>query len=81
MPSDHRPPDARGVRRWIGAAVCVAGLGIVVLVVPRFLPRSPLVILLVCALAVLTMKIVEHRVRRWFDRWESRQATKASPRR
>jgi peptidoglycan/LPS O-acetylase OafA/YrhL len=62
-------------------AVCVTGLGIVALVVPRVLPRSPLVILLVCALAVLTMKIVEHRVRRWFDRWESRQARRVSPRR
>jgi peptidoglycan/LPS O-acetylase OafA/YrhL len=72
--------DARRVRRWIGAAVCAAAVGIVALVVPRVLPRSPLVILLVCALAVLTMKIVEHQVRRWFDRWESRQATRVSRR-
>jgi peptidoglycan/LPS O-acetylase OafA/YrhL len=72
--------DARRVRRWIGVVVCVVAVGIIALVAPRVLPRSPLVILLVCALAVLTMKIVEHRVRRWFDRWESRQATRVSRR-
>jgi peptidoglycan/LPS O-acetylase OafA/YrhL len=36
-------------------------------------------IVLLCALAVLTMKLVERRVRQWFQRWEARQAAKVPP--
>ncbi len=38
--------------------------------VTRLAPRSPVVILTVCVLAIVAMKLVEHRVRRWFRRWE-----------
>ncbi len=38
--------------------------------VTRVAPRSPIVILAVCVLAVVAMKLVEHRVRRWARRWE-----------
>ncbi len=38
--------------------------------VTRLTPRSPIVILAVCVLAIVAMKLVEHRVRRWFRRWE-----------
>lgn len=68
--------DAARLRRWIGAGVCLAGLAVVVLVVPRLLPRSPLAIVVLCALAILTMKLVERRVRRWFDRWAERQVSR-----
>jgi hypothetical protein len=69
MPSRQCAGDARRVRRWIGAVVCLATLGIAALVIPRLAPRSPIAIVLLCALAVLTMRLVEHRVRQWFDRW------------
>jgi peptidoglycan/LPS O-acetylase OafA/YrhL len=65
--------DPRRVRRWIATVVCLGSLATVALVIPRFAPRSPVAIVLLCALAVLTMKLVEHRVRRWFDRWAARQ--------
>ncbi|MFI5339421.1 MAG: hypothetical protein ACHQ7N_06255 [Candidatus Methylomirabilales bacterium] len=71
--------DARRVRRWIGMVMCLATLGVAALVIPRLAPRSPMAIVLLCALAVLTMKLVEHRVRRWFDRWADRQAARATP--
>ncbi len=38
--------------------------------ITRLAPRSPVVILAVCVLAVVAMKLVEHRVHRWFRRWE-----------
>ncbi len=69
MPSRHHAWDAMRVRRWIGAVLCVATLGIAALVIPRLAPRSPIAIVLLCVLAVLSMKLVEHRVRKWFDRW------------
>ena len=68
--------DAARLRRWIAAGVCLAGLAVVVLVVPRLLPRSPLAIVVLCALAILTMKLVERRVRQWFERWAERQASR-----
>ena len=77
---NRRPAqDARRVRRWIGAVVCVVAVGIIALVVPRLAPRSPMAIVLLCALAVLTMKLVEHRVRQWFRRWAERQAARTRP--
>jgi len=55
------------------------GLAIVVLVVPRLAPRSPIAIVVLCVLAVLTMKLVEHRIRQWFDRWAKREAARTTP--
>jgi peptidoglycan/LPS O-acetylase OafA/YrhL len=71
--------DARRVRRWIGAVVCVVAVGIIALVAPRLTPRSPIAIVVLCALAVLTMKLVERRVRQWFERWAGRQAARTRP--
>jgi len=79
MQSRHASRDARRVRRWIGAVVCLAALGIAVLVIPRLAPRSPVAIVVLCALAVLTMKLVERRVRNWFERWADRQASRTTP--
>jgi len=67
----------RGLRRWLGAGVLViliAGIG---LVVPRIAPRSPLAIVVLCALAILTMKLVERRLRQWLAAWAARQAAAA----
>ena len=67
------------MRRWIGAVVCLAALGIAALVIPRLAPRSPIAIVVLCILAVLTMKLVELRVRQWFERWADRQASRTTP--
>lgn len=68
--------DARRVRRWVGALVCVVAVGIIALVVPRLAPRSPTAIVVLCALAVLTVKLVERRVHLWFRRWAEREASR-----
>ena len=65
--------DQRRVRRWIGWAVFVAALVIAGWILPRLLPRSPGTVLILCVLAVLVMKLVEHRVRWWFRRLEARR--------
>ncbi len=70
MPSRPYAGNARHARCWIGAIVCLATLGVAVLVIPRVASRSPIAIVLLCALVVLIMRFVEHRVRQWFDRWE-----------
>ena len=68
-------------RRWLGVVVYLAALGVVAMVVPRLGSRSPATIVLLCALAVLTMKLVERQIRRAFDRWAEREATRrAGPR-
>jgi cell division protein FtsW (lipid II flippase) len=66
----------RGPRRWLGAGVLLVLIGGIVLVVPRIAPRSPLTIVVLCALAVLTMKLVEHRIRRWLTWWARQQAAR-----
>ncbi len=57
------------LRRAVGAAILVAVVGILLIAIPRLGARSPVAILVVCVLAVLTMKLVERRVRQWFNRW------------
>ncbi len=64
--------DGFRARRWIGWAVLAVGLAMVAWVLPRLLPRSPFLILIVCVLGVLVMKLVESRVRAWFRRLEAR---------
>ena len=66
--------DQRRVRRWIGWAVFIVAFALAGWVLPRVLPRSPLTIVILCALAVLVMKLVEHRIRAWFRRLEARRA-------
>jgi hypothetical protein len=64
--------DERRLRRWIGWAVLVAVLTLAGWLLPRLLPRSPVTILFVCGLAVVTMKLAEHRIRQWVRRFEAR---------
>jgi len=66
--------DGRRVRRWMGWVVFAAALALAGWILPRVLPRSPVTILVVCVLAVLVMKLVEHRIRAWFRRLEARRA-------
>jgi len=66
--------DRRGVRRYIGWVVFAAVLGVVGWILPRVLPRSPVTIVVLCVLAVVVMKLVEHRIRTWFRRLETRRA-------
>ena len=76
MRNSEPAKDGRRTRRWIGVIVCVVTVGGIALLVPRLAPRSPIAIVLLCALAVLTMKLVEHRVQQWFRRWAERQAAR-----
>lgn len=65
------------LRRWLAPAVILALVAGLAWAVGRLLPRSPILILLLCALAVLVMKLVEHRVRQWFRRWDQQARDRA----
>jgi len=65
--SVQRASRDKNLRRWIEAVLCLAMLGIAALAIPRLSSRSPIAIVLLCVLAVLTMKLVERRVRQWFN--------------
>ncbi len=81
MPNNVQGSDGRWLRRLVGGAACVAVLLLIVLGIPRLGARSPVAILALGVLAVLTMRLVEGRVRRWFDRWAEREAARrAGPR-
>lgn len=56
-------------RGWI-PAVLVVVIGALAWGLTRLSPRSPMLILAVCTLAVLTMKLVERRLRRWLQSLE-----------
>jgi peptidoglycan/LPS O-acetylase OafA/YrhL len=60
---------------WVIVVLFIGGIA---LVVPRFAPRSPLTIVVLCAGAILTMKLVERRLRQWLTAWAARQASPAS---
>jgi hypothetical protein len=62
------------LRRWLVPGVLVAIVGALAWGLTRVAPRSPLVILATCVLAVVTLKVVEREVRRWFRLWEERAA-------
>ncbi len=66
--------DTRRMRRYIGWVVFAVVLAIAGWILPRALPRSPATIVVLCILAVLVMKLVEHRIRTWFRRLEARRA-------
>jgi len=74
----NRPGNSQGqgLRRWLGAGVLALLVGGILLVVPRVAPRSPLTIVVLCVLAILTMKLVEHRIRRWIAWWARQQAAR-----
>ncbi len=69
------------LRRGLVPVVLVAVVGALAWGVTRITPRSPVTILVVCALAVLVMKLVENRVARWFRRWEEMDRRRRAGRR
>ncbi len=73
--------DTRRVRRWVGLAVLLVIVGIAWTVIPRLGAgaRSPVAIVLLCGVAVVTMKLVEQQVHWWFRRWAEKQAAKTPP--
>jgi hypothetical protein len=64
----------RRLRRWLGWVIFGAALAVAGWILPRVLPRSPVTILILCVVAVVTMKLVERRIRAWFRRLEARRA-------
>jgi hypothetical protein len=76
----HRVIDDRRLRRWIGVILFFAVAIIAIWVVPRLGARSPIAIVIVCVLAILTMKLVERRVAWWFQRWAQREAARVQRR-
>ena len=70
----------RWLRRATGLVVCVLLLGIILILAPRLSPRSPVAIVALCVLAVLTMKLVERRIRQWFNAWAARHASRTTNR-
>ncbi len=72
MVNDHR------LRRWIGVIIFLLIAVAAGWAIPRLGARSPLTFVLLPILAVLTMKLVERRVGRWFRRWAERQAARTS---
>ncbi len=68
-------------RRWIAGVATALVLAAAWYIVPRLGARSPVAILVVCALAVLAMKLVEHRIHRWFRQWEEKSSREAGEQR
>lgn len=66
--------ETHWMRRYMGWVVLAAAMAIGGWILPRMLPRSPVTIVVLCVLAVLVMKLVEHRIRTWFRRLEARRA-------
>ena len=68
--------DDRGLRRWVGVVSFFLAAIALVWVASRLGPRSPLAFVILPALGILTMKLVERRVARWFRRWAEREAAR-----
>ena len=64
------------MRRWLDVVIFFLALAAAVWLVPRFSPRSPIAVVVLCVAAVLTMKLVERRIRQLFRRWAERQAAR-----
>ena len=72
----RRVVDDRGLRRWVGLVVFFLVAIALVLVMSRLGSRSPLAFVILPVLGILTMKLVERRVARWFRRWAEREAAR-----
>jgi hypothetical protein len=72
----RRVIDNRGVRRWVGVVIFSLVAIALVWVASRLGSRSPLAFVILPALGILTMKLVERRVARWFRRWAQREAAR-----
>ena len=72
----RRVIDDRGLRRWAGVVIFSLVAIALVWVASRLGSRSPLAFVILPALGILTMKLVERRVARWFRRWAEREAAR-----
>ena len=79
MPSRLRLSPGAILRRGVGGVVLVAIMGLLLVVISRVAPRSPVVILAACILGVLAMKLVERRLKRWRQRWDEQEAARNRP--
>ena len=68
--------DDRRLRRWVGVVIFSLVAIALVWVASRLGSRSPLAFVILPALGILTMKLVERRVARWFRRWAEREAAR-----
>ena len=68
--------DDRGLRRWVGMVIFSLVAIALVWVASRLGSRSLLAFVILPALGILTMKLVERRVARWFRRWAEREAAR-----
>ena len=74
----RRMIDHRRLRRWVGLVIFFLVAIVLIWVASRLGGRSPLAFIILPALGILTMKLVERRVARWFRRWAEREAARAS---
>ena len=72
----RRVMDDRRLRRWVGVVIFSLVAIALVWVASRLGSRSPLAFVILPALGILTMKLVERRVARWFRRWAEREAAR-----
>lgn len=73
--------DDRGLRRCVGVVIFFLVAIALVWAVSRLGSRSPLAFVILPALGILTMKLVERRVARWFRRWAEREAARVQRKR
>ena len=72
----RRVIDDRRLRRWVGVVIFSLVAIALVWIASRLGSRSPLAFVILPALGILTMKLVERRVGRWFRRWAEREAAR-----
>ena len=72
----RRVIDDRRLRRWVGVVIFSLVAIALVWIASRLGSRSPLAFVILPALGILTMKLVERRVARWFRRWAEREAAR-----
>ena len=70
--------DNHRLRRLVGLVIFFLMAIVLIWVASRLGGRSPLAFVILPALGILTMKLVERRVARWFRRWAEREAERAS---
>ena len=69
--------DNHRLRRLVGLVIFFLMAIVLIWVASRLGGRSPLAFVILPALGILTMKLVERRVARWFRRWAEREAARA----
>lgn len=76
MPSRPRTSPGTFLRRGVGAVVLLTTTGLLLVLISRVAPRSPVAMLVACVLGILAMKLVERRMKRWRQRWDEQEAAR-----